>query len=154
MYRKILVPLDGSATAEHGLRAAIGLASGLAARLHLLHVVDDYPVLMAMQMSMPGDYEKLMQRLEQEGETLLGQAKTAASQAGVPTDAEVRRVDQRSVDEVIVNTASDRGCDLIVMGTHGRRGLRRWTMGSDAEMVVRNSPVPVLMVREESQIRQ
>ena len=153
MYHHILVPLDGSATANRGLIEAIGLALDQKACLHVLHVVDDSPVV--VQMSSATNHEqterarvRMSSQLEY-GAALLGKAKRAAADAGVQAETRLREIAQERIAEVIVEEAAKVGCDLIVMGTHGRRGISRLMMGSDAELVVRISRVPVLLVRQE-----
>ena len=147
MYRKILVPLDGGATAEAGLREAIGLAAAVKARLCVLHVVTGFPLLMEMSSSV--NYQEVHAGMERYGRELLDKAASAAADAGVQAGGTVRELASGQVADLIVDEARSQGCDLIVMGTHGRRGLRRLTLGSDAELVVRHSPVPVLLVRQD-----
>ena len=153
MYQRILVPVDGSATADRGLREAIGLALDQKARLHVLHVVDDYP--MVAQMSMATTHEQAdrarvrLDTLREFGKALLDKSSRNAFDAGVQADTHLREIAQGRIADVIVEEAVKLGCDLIVMGTHGRRGVSRLMMGSDAELVVRTSPVPVLLVRQE-----
>jgi nucleotide-binding universal stress UspA family protein len=153
VYHRILVPIDGSPTAERGLREAIALAAEQKARLYLLNVVDDYPIV--VQMSSATRFEQTerarmrMSSLLEFGEALLNKAQRTATDAGVPADTLLREGTHGRVADVIVEEAAKAGCDLIVMGTHGRRGFSRLMMGSDAELVVRTSPVPVLLVRQE-----
>ena len=153
MYHHILVPLDGSVTANRGLIEAIGLALDQKARLHVLHVVDDSPIV--VQISSATNHEqterarvRMSSQLEY-GAALLSKAKRAAADAGVQAETRLREIAQERIAEVIVEEATKVGCDLIVMGTHGRRGISRLMMGSDAELVVRTSRVPVLLVRQE-----
>jgi nucleotide-binding universal stress UspA family protein len=147
MYHRIMVPLDGSATAERGLREAIGLAAEHKARLYLLHVVDDFPML--LEISSVASYQEMLNDLRQYGEGVLARARHAAEDAGVPAESLLREVRQQRIAEVIVEEARKASCDLIVMGTHGRRGFSRLTMGSEAELLVRISPLPVLLMRLE-----
>ena len=147
MYKKILVPLDGSATAERGLQEAIGLAAPLKARLALLHVVDDFAML--VEMSSVASYKEMLDGLRQYGQNALDKAKRAAAESGVQADICLREVTQARISEVILEEAKRLSCDLIVMGTHGRRGFSRLTMGSNADAVVRISSVPVLLVRQD-----
>jgi nucleotide-binding universal stress UspA family protein len=149
MYKQILVPLDGSATAERGLREAIALASGQKEipRLVLLHVVGDFSML--VEMSAVASYQEMLDGLRRYGQDVLAKAKTAGAGAGIEADTTLREVTQGRIAEVIVDEARSASCDLIVMGTHGRRGFSRVAMGSDAEQVVRTSPIPVLLVRHE-----
>ena len=145
MYHRILVPLDGSPTADAGLRHAIDLASAVKAKLVLLHVTDDFALM--VEMSSVTSYEALRDALRQYGQHALDRAQQAAADAGVMCETFVREVAQARVSEVINDQAVKLRCDLVVMGTHGRRGFSRLTMGSNAEAVMRTSTVPVLMVR-------
>lgn len=148
MYRHILVPLDGSDTAEHGLREAIALAADQHARLRLLNVVDTLTLGM-VEMSAVANVPEIIDQLRRQGDRLLVLAQSRAAEAGVASDAVRREVKGAGVADIIVEEATRHGCDLIVMGTHGRRGLKRLTLGSDAELVLRASPVPVLLMRHE-----
>ena len=145
MYQHILVPLDGSATAERGLREAVRLAAEQKSKLRLLHVIADYPLL--MDMSSAVSFESMMQEVRGYGQNVLSKAQAAAASADVPAETVLREVVRGRVAKVVVEEARDSGCDLIVMGTHGRRGFSRLALGSDADLVVRESPVPVLLVR-------
>lgn len=146
MYAKILVPIDGSATSERGLREAIELATRLKSQLVLLHVVDPYPVL--MEMASVQSFEDTRQRLLTFGEETLHKARQRASESGVASESVVREASAQRAADAIVDEAAKRQCQLIVMGTHGRRGLSRVVLGSDAELVLRLAPVPVLLVRQ------
>ena len=146
MYKLILVPLDGSVAAERGLHEAIDLARSLAARLSFLHVIDTYPLFAEYASAVA--FQDSMQLLHSHGQALLAKAALQAQQHGVQATQQIREAVGERAAHVIVDEAGKQGCDLIVMGTHGRRGLSRLLMGSDAELVLRTSPVPVLMVRE------
>lgn len=146
MYQRILVPLDGSGTAEAGLMQAIGLAAELKSRLVLLHIVDDFSML--VEMSAVANYQEMLKDLRHYGLEVLGKAKHAAEKAGVHAETVLREVQQQRVAEVIAAQAQQHHCELIVMGTHGRRGFSRVALGSNAEVVARISPVPVLLVRQ------
>jgi nucleotide-binding universal stress UspA family protein len=145
MYQRILVPVDGSATSERGLREALKLASGQSTRLLFLHVVDDYTTL--SEMTSAAGYEEMLKRLRQYGLDVLSKAKHEAELASIHCETLLREVTGKRVSDVIVEQAAQHGCDAIVMGTHGRRGFTRLTLGSAAEGVARVSPVPVLLVR-------
>jgi nucleotide-binding universal stress UspA family protein len=147
MYQRILVPLDGSATAQRGLSEAISLASGQQTRLLFLHVVDDFTML--VEVPSAAVYDDMLRGMRQAGLDLLAKAKQAAEAAGVHCETVLREVTGKRVAEVIVDQTKVHACDLILMGTHGRRGFSRLAMGSDAEQVARSSPVPVLLVRAE-----
>jgi nucleotide-binding universal stress UspA family protein len=148
MYSKILVPIDGSATADYGLREALKLASGSSATVFLLYVVDQYPLL--VDMAAAASYQEVQDDLRRYGEEVLAKAKTVvAASPGLKVETIEREVVGGRVADVIVEEADKARCDLIVMGTHGRRGFSRLTLGSDAELVVRQAPVPVLLVRHQ-----
>jgi nucleotide-binding universal stress UspA family protein len=141
MYKHLLVPLDGSDTSKGGLHEAIALATPLNAKLRLVHVISIYT------MTVDIDPEKIRSDLQQRGRELLETAAAQVRAAGLGVSTEVRDSKGARVAEAIVQEARDAGCDLIVIGTHGRRGFNRVFMGSDAERVLRESPMPVLLVR-------
>ena len=145
MYKQILVPLDGSDTARRGLAEAIGLARILGAKLRLLHVVSDVQWLVEMAPMTSSD--ELRQELHRYGDELLTKAASAAAEQGVVAETALREAVGASPAKVIVDEAATAGCDAIVMGTHGRKGVSRLLLGSDASLVVSTSPVPVLLVR-------
>lgn len=145
MYSRILVPIDGSPTAERGLQEALALARQLDASVVLLYVVDSYPMMVEMATSTTWD--AITEGLRDAGRKVLGAAHEAATKQGVASEAVLDDVDAARVADVIVEQAKARHCELIVMGTHGRRGAGRALLGSDAELVLRLSPVPVLLVR-------
>ena len=145
MYPRILVPLDGSDTAAQGLQEAIALARQLKSRLQLLHVVDDYPLM--VEMAAVVNFETLRQSMRQYGQDLLDKAKRLAADQDVEAYTQLCEITHGRVAEAILEQSNALGCKLVVMGTHGRRGLSRTVMGSDAEQVVRGSNVPVLLVR-------
>ncbi|MDB5849731.1 MAG: universal stress protein UspA [Rhodoferax sp.] len=145
MYPKILVPLDGSETAERGLREALQLASEQKSTLVLLHVIDDFPML--AEMASVSAYEETLDHLRSAGHRLMALGQAKAEEAGVKVQIRFCEITRERVGQAIVDEARISGCDLIVMGTHGRRGFNRVMMGSDAEFVVRASSVPVLLVR-------
>lgn len=147
MYQRMLVPVDGSATSERGLREALKLASGQNTRALFLHVVDDYTTL--AEMTSAAGYEDMLKRLRQYGLEVLAKARQEAEAASVHCETLLREVTGKRVADVIVEQAAQHGCDVIVMGTHGRRGFSRLTLGSAAEGVARISPVPVLLVRAD-----
>lgn len=145
MYRKILVPMDGSDTAARGLEEAIALAKVTGSSLRLVHVIDAFPV--AGEMMTPQTWEAVMGGLQQAGRELLARAANKARGAGVTTTEAVLEMPAGRVADSILDEARAAGCELIVMGTHGRRGFKHLMLGSDAERVLQLSQVPVLVVR-------
>lgn len=145
MYARILVPVDGSPTAKRGLREAIELAASLKSQLVLLYVVDDSPLM--IEMASAASFDETRSALLKHGDEVLASARHGAKESGVATEEVLREVTSGRAADVIVEEAGRRQCSLIVMGTHGRHGFNRLAMGSDAEMVLREAPVPVLLVR-------
>lgn len=146
MYSKILVPVDGSPTSELGLAEAIRLATLCHAKLHLLHVVDMLS-FNAYPNAGLGLTPEVFELLHQGGQQILLKARAQADAAHVPVETQLAEGFAQRVADVVVDAASKCGAQLIVLGTHGRRGVGRALLGSDAEMIVRQAPVPVLLLR-------
>jgi nucleotide-binding universal stress UspA family protein len=144
-YRRILVAVDGSATSMKGLREAIRLAKDDRAQLLLLHVVNEFYAFATLDGVAPG--VDLVPALREGGQRILAKAKALTDKEGVRAKTLMRETLGGPAADTIVRDARRQRADLIVLGTHGRRGLRRLVLGSDAEAVVRTSPVPVLLVR-------
>jgi nucleotide-binding universal stress UspA family protein len=145
MYRRILVPIDGSDAASHGLSEALRLAAPWRSTIRLLHVVctDSLSEGHAGRAEAEGHRRSL----EERARNLLSFAASAAGNAGVAIEAQVRELERGRPASAILEDAVSSRCDLIVMGTHGRSGLGHDVIGTNAEEVVRKSPVPVLSVR-------
>lgn len=146
MYAKIMVPIDGSTTANKALEEAARLAQSTGSRIRLLHVIDPLQHLAGLE-SASLYMRDLMPALVKAGEELLASAKNSIATAGLNVETELAESPGTRVSEAIVDRARHWGADLIVLGTHGRRGIERVMLGSDAEQVVRIAPVPVLLVR-------
>jgi nucleotide-binding universal stress UspA family protein len=150
MFRRILVPIDGSAPAKRGLEEAIALAQDQSARLCLLHILDSSLATRSFDGTtfMPAGYiDDFMAGVTAAGKRLLAQGEALARKRRVNVESLLREAAGRRVADVIVAEAKKWRADVIVLGTHGREGLSRVVLGSDAELVVRESPVPVLLVR-------
>jgi nucleotide-binding universal stress UspA family protein len=140
----ILVPIDfGDCT--HGLvEQASGLAKSLGARLTLLHVTDPPEGLGGLEFEADGGTQSSQELLDQEAHDRLRGYAALAEQAGVSV---ATRVVHGEPSEHILLGARQLSADMLVMGTHGRRGLARLVLGSVAETVLRESPIPVVTVR-------
>ncbi|MFZ3018714.1 MAG: universal stress protein [Gallionella sp.] len=149
MYQRILVPIDGSETAERALREAIKLADGKA-QLRLLHVVEEIYPLDAEGYAFV-DYAALREVARSSGERLLAKAGETANQAGAKVETSLLEAEGERVASVIDAEARNWPADLIVIGSHGRSGFSRLLFGSVAEGVVRGASVPVLLVRSAEQ---
>jgi nucleotide-binding universal stress UspA family protein len=145
MYKRILVPTDGGDTATSGLREAIELAKDQGAQIRIIHVLDELPTVS------PGiygsQYESIVEQLRLSGSAVLATAETLARDAGLAVETRLVETLGGPAGEFVVRDAKEWQADLIVCGTHGRRGLRRIVLGSDAEYIVRHSTVPVLLIR-------
>jgi nucleotide-binding universal stress UspA family protein len=148
MYTRILVPVDGSKTSDRGLAEAIRMARLTGGRLKLLHVIDGQ--LLALD-SMAGlaVTPDLWNLLREAGEAILNRGRATVQAAGLPVETELREGLAQRVCDGVADAAKRWEAELVVLGTHGRRGVGRMLLGSDAEQVVRTSPVPVLLVRGE-----
>lgn len=147
MFKKILVPVDGSDTSQAGLKTAMGMARDSGGMLFILHVVDEHVLLQTADYMGGSYYEETIGSLKEAGRRVLAKACAKVEKAGVPYKAISVETVEGGVAAVILAQARKAKADVIVMGTHGRRGLSRMVMGSDAEGVVRESTVPVLLVR-------
>ena len=148
MYSKILVPVDGSPTSNLGLDEAIKLAKLTGASLRLLHVVDIWALAAAPE-SFTGATPELLTLLKESGAATLAAAKARVEAGGVRADTMLADSLEGRVCDLVTDEATRWGAELIVIGTHGRRGVGRLVLGSDAEQIVRLSPVPVLLVRNK-----
>jgi nucleotide-binding universal stress UspA family protein len=163
MYQRILVPVDGSPVSQHGLEEAIRLAQLTHGRLRLVHVIDDLSLALAMdaQSGTPG---KWLQAARDDGARVLEDAKRRALAAGTEVETALHErytataypavISESPVQDVVITEATQWRADLIVLGTHGRRGVSRLVMGSNAEQILRLAPVPVLLVRAQDEGKQ
>lgn len=142
MYRKILVPLDGSKVAEGVLPHAKALAYSEGAELILLTVGANPAVDFAF--SDPGIAQSAISEQEERSKKYVTEIERQLQAAGFKTSTMLR---VGSVAEVILGVAEELDVDCIAMSTHGRTGPARWLLGSIAERVVHNSKVPVLLIR-------
>lgn len=144
MFERILVAIDGSNTSQRALNAALDLATSNGAILRAIYVLADPPVLW----DAPGyDPSIVRAALAEEGERLRAETTRLLGQRGVHGDALV--VDAgvfQDIADCIVRTAMQFRADILVLGTHGRRGVRRLVLGSVAERCVRLAALPVLLV--------
>ena len=145
-YKRILVPVDGSSTSNAGLREAIALAREQGAELQLVHVVDQHSLVM-MGMEATVHIDEVMKDMERAGRSVLRKGEALARKAGVKASSVLLETLTGPAADPIVQQARKWRADVMVIGTHGRRGIRRLLMGSDAEQIVRTSRVPVLLVR-------
>ena len=149
MFKRILVAVDGSPESSAGLDSAVALASDQQATLLALHVIDDgsLPINFDGALCPPSYVDAYAEAMRTIGRKILDRTQKVARANSVKVDCILVRSGGISVAEVIVAQGRKLNADIIVLGTHGRRGLKRVLMGSDAEQVVREANVPVLLVR-------
>jgi nucleotide-binding universal stress UspA family protein len=145
MYQKLLVPVDGSPTAMRGLDEAIRIARLSGGRIRVVHVLDQVQFSSGLEPCAAD----VLGVLQEAGAEIVAAARARVEASGVPVEAQVTETLAATVADVVVDQARQWGADLIVIGTHGRRGVRRLMIGSDAERIVRMASVPVLLVRDE-----
>lgn len=146
MYQRILVPVDGSDTSRKGLAEAVKLASVTGGQLRLLHVVDELAAAMGMSYD-GGMSANVFELLRQGGEQVLAEGVALAQAQHVVVDTLLIEGFAGRLSDHVAEQAGLWGAELVVLGSHGRRGVGRMVMGSDAEQIIRSSPVPVLVVR-------
>lgn len=150
MYQHILVALDGSSFSKRALKEAVNLAGLTKGVVHPVYVVDKTPLF-----SYAGYYDPmtLVEALRQDGQSVLEEAEQTCVDAEVPCRSELIESDSLSDDvaSIVLRHAEQIHADLLVMGTHGRRGVQRLVIGSVAERVLRFSRCPVLLMRVQSE---
>ena len=147
MYQRILVATDGSTLSKKAVRSAIKLASGLDAELVALYVVPRYPMTYfegGMSISSE-EVSRTEKRWADKGQAVVDEVQQAAQGQGIKAKGVIARSDL--VAESIISIAKKHKCDLIVMASHGRKGLKRVLLGSETQHVLTHSTIPVLVLR-------
>jgi nucleotide-binding universal stress UspA family protein len=146
MFKNILVPTDGSEQSLSAVRTAVELARLHGAKLTGIHVIPDYHLLIAYEGAFdPITEERIEQEAKARAATYLAQVDEAARQAGVECHTLCETSDHPY--DAILRAADSQGCDLIVMTSHGRKGLAAVLPGSETRKVLTHARVPVLVVR-------
>lgn len=145
MYPRILVPLDGSETSLRGLDEAVRIALRDRAALRRVHVINRFRRTTGF--ASPASYSELVPTMKEAGEQLLRQGRERAERSGVKAETRLISSLTGGLSELVATEAADWNADLIVIGTHGRRGIERNLWGSDAEQVMRVANIPVLLVQ-------
>lgn len=157
MFKRILVPVDGSSPSNLGLREAIKMAKDQKATLCLLHVVDQRIATQGLDgmTYVTAEYiDEFLAALRKEGKAILAKAEAQVRKQAVKCQTVFVETIGHAVADVIIEQARKCRADLIVLGTHGRRGLTRIVLGSDAEGVVRATRLPVLLMRSPASKRK
>lgn len=147
LYTHLLVPSDGSERSDAAVRHAIQLAATMGARITFFYAEPSVPLpVMGMGEMLDGrTMEALVEANRKETERVLSTALEQARSAGIVADTE--RAQSDLPHEAILETARRLGCDLIVMASHGRRGLSGLLLGSETQRVLVQAPCPVLVYR-------
>ena len=149
MYAHILVPTDGSALSDKAVEAAIKLAKLAGARITAFHAMEPYPLQGAYAAEASGvaelQPEIFAERSEEYAKRVLESVAIAANAAGVRCTTHYATC--RSPSQAIVDKARAENCDLIVMASHGRRGLEGFLLGSETQKVLTHTSIPVLVYR-------
>lgn len=145
MFKQILVAVDGSDTSQLALQEAIKLSKELQSQLRVVHVVDE----VSLNWPEGGDFLAVTESFRKAGQQILDKAKEELQRAGISPEMKLLEIDTLGyrIAEVIAIEARSWPADLIVIGSHGRRGVSRLLLGSVAEGVSRVSHTPVLIVR-------
>ena len=148
MYRHILIPTDGSELAEHAVTNGLSLAKSLGAKVSVIIVEEPFDWLSVSETKAQqalGELAKHAQQVKTHAASLLIGVAHAAQQAGLSCDT--IQVDNEQPYKAIIATAADSGCDLIVMASHGRKGVQAVLLGSETQKVLTHSRIPVLVCR-------
>jgi nucleotide-binding universal stress UspA family protein len=143
MFKQIMVPLDGSAFAESALRTARSLAQKFESEITLCHVVHVTEFMATESTELILDARRVA--IEQANRYVDALQQSLRSE-GLIVHKQI--IDQGNIADALVGVANNGVCDLVVMTTHGRSGVRRWLLGSVADRLVRAVNVPVLLVRD------
>ncbi|MDO9360227.1 MAG: universal stress protein [Polaromonas sp.] len=145
MFKNILVPVDGSATASQAIEKAAAIAQAFQSKVSLVYVIDPYAFTGVGTDFAYGQSEYLAAATA-EGNEAIASARLMFENKGIPVTTSV--VEGHAVYKGILETAGSTNADLIVMGSHGRKGLEKLVLGSVASQVLSNAHLPVLIVRE------
>lgn len=144
MFKRILIPVDGSSTAQQAVQKAAGLAQAFGSQAMVIYVIDPYPFTGLGSDFAYGQAEYLGAAAK-EAEEAIAAARAVLSAAGVTV--ETRVVEAHAIWRGIIETANACGADLIVMGSHGRRGLEKLVLGSVTQRVLSHATQPVFVAR-------
>ncbi len=147
-FQRILVPVDGSETSNKALVAALQMARDSGGRVRLLHSLDELAYLSGYEYS-----GVVVQQARDQAARVLADGALMAGSAGVPCETALRDASGSRIGEVVADEAATWKADLIVIGSHGRRGIQRVLLGSGAEQIAREAPVPVLIIPARSRLR-
>ncbi|MEO7886893.1 MAG: universal stress protein [Polaromonas sp.] len=146
MFKRILIPVDGSDTSNHALVAALQMARETSASVRLVHIVNEMAYLGGIDPY--GTYSAdLTGMMREGGAKVLTDAMAIAQSAGIEASQALLDEPGQRLGASVAEAVKFCGADLVVVGSHGRRGIGRVLLGSGAEQILRLAPVPVLVIR-------
>ena len=146
MFKNILIPTDGSEQSQRAVRMGVELAKLHQARITGIHVIPDYHLLIAYEGAFdPVTEERIEEEARARAESYLAFVRSTSEAAGVSCDTVCETSDHPY--DAILKTADAKNCDLILMTSHGRKGLAAVLLGSETRKVLTHTSVPVLVVR-------
>jgi nucleotide-binding universal stress UspA family protein len=145
MYEHILIPSDGSELSEKAVKQGLALAKSIGAKVTAITVSETFHTFSVDPVMVSDTPEQYQRDCEARAEKYLSVAKNAAKAAGVPYDG--MHVMHDHPYEAIIKAAKDKGCDLIFMASHGRKGMSALVLGSETVKVLTHSRIPTLVCR-------
>lgn len=145
MFKHILLPVDGSSTSLMAVDKAKGLAQAFGSTVTVIYVIDPY-AFSGVGADFAYGQAQYLGAATAEAHGALGNARQSLEAAGITVTASI--VENHAIYRGILETASAAGADLIVMGSHGRRGLEKFVLGSVAAQVLAHAHLPILVVRD------
>jgi nucleotide-binding universal stress UspA family protein len=145
MFKKILVPVDGSSASQEAIEKAVGIARAFNSAVTIVSVIDSY-AFSGVSVDFAYGQPEYQEAASAESKASIAAAQQQFQAAGITAESIV--VDGKAIFRGILDTAESTHTDLIVMGSHGRKGLEKLVLGSVAAQVLSHAHVPVLIVRE------
>ena len=151
MFKRIIVPVDGSQTANKALTVALQMARDSGGCLRIIHVIEGsaYTSGAVQTESFPSD---MMDSIRHAAGQILEEALSLSQPFGIEVDTKLFDTFDGRMADVVSDAATEWQADLIVVGTHGRRGIGRILMGSGADQILRQAPIPVLVIRAQEPV--
>ena len=145
MYKHLLLPTDGSSLSEDAVRRGVQFAQQLGAKVTGFHAMPEFEVVSYTMAMVDNNKEAFGRQARERAARVLDWVASLAAQSGV--ECETVTVASDTPYQAIVQTATERGCDLILMASHGRRGIKGFLLGSETNKVLTHSTIPVLVHR-------
>ena len=150
MYKRIAVAIDGSETSDAALSEAINLAGEAGSTLLLLHVCEEFPVMWQPDAMNVVPIQDIMNAISEAGNKLLEKESNLVKSQGISVESKLVETMGGRTGNLLSEEALKWNADLLVIGTHGRKGFEHLLMGSVAEGVIRTATMPVLLIRSKN----